>query len=140
MFFGSFAYSLDNKGRLVVPAKFRLATDDTLYALRGHEKCLSLFPVAAFEKLQDRIGRLDYNQKAARDYIRVMLGSTIEMTIDSHGRIQIPVTTCKQYGLEGLVRIIGVGDHIEVWSEDAWKQYEQAADASFEATAESLKD
>lgn len=138
MFFGSFSYSLDNKGRLVVPSKFRLATTDTLYAMRGHEKCLSLYPEESWVELQKRIGRLDYNQKASRDYMRVMLASVIELVIDNHGRIQIPVATCKHYGLDGAVRIIGIGDHIEIWSEVAWQNYEQEADARFEATTETL--
>jgi MraZ protein len=139
MFFGNYVYSIDNKGRLVIPARFRLAVNDALFAMRGYEKCLSLYPASAFETLQAELEKLSFTQKAARDYMRITLASTIEMTIDDHGRIQIPAATVKQYGLEGPVRLIGVKDHIEVWSEAAWKAYETEADASYEATAETLK-
>ena len=140
MLFGNFTYSIDNKGRLVIPSKFRMSINDTLYAMRGYEKCLSLYPQASFDKLEADIAKLSFTQKASRDYMRVALSSTFQMTIDDHGRIQIPAATLRQYGLEGEVRIVGVNDHIEVWSEQAWTAYEEEADASFEATAASLKE
>ena len=138
MFFGNYVYSLDSKGRLVIPAKFRLAVNDVLFAMRGYEKCLSLYPQDTFEKLQSDLEKLSFTQKAARDYMRIALGSTFELTIDNHGRIQIPNAIAKSYGLEGDVKIIGVKDHIEVWPLEVWEAYAKDADASFEATAETL--
>ncbi len=140
MFFGNFIYSIDNKGRLVIPAKFRLAVNDTLFAMRGYEKCLSLYPESSFNQLQVNIAKLNFNQKDARDYIRIALASTFELTIDNHGRIQIPAAISKLYQLEGTVRIVGVQDHLEIWSAQAWEDYEASADAVFEKTAERLKD
>ncbi|MFA5235508.1 MAG: division/cell wall cluster transcriptional repressor MraZ [Bacilli bacterium] len=139
MFFGNYVYSIDNKGRLVIPARFRLAVNDALFAMRGYEKCLSLYPSSAFEALQADLEKLNFTQKAARDYMRITLASTFELTIDDHGRIQIPAATAKEYRLDGAVRLIGVKDHIEVWSEEAWRAYQAEADASYEATAETLK-
>jgi len=138
MFFGSFVYSIDNKGRLVIPSKFRLAIGATLYALRGYDKCLSIYPEAAFEKLQHEIESLNFHSKASRDFIRVALGSTMELTIDDHGRIQIPTKTANQYQLSGSVVVVGVHDHIEIWSEKAWDEYREKADAEFETTSEGL--
>ncbi|HAK05437.1 MAG TPA: division/cell wall cluster transcriptional repressor MraZ [Firmicutes bacterium] len=140
MLFGNFTYSIDSKGRLVIPAKFRMAVNDTLYAMRGYEQCLSLYPQSSFEKLQADLEKLSFMQKGARDYMRIALSSTLEMSIDDHGRIQIPVAIVKRYQLEGTVRVIGVQDHIEIWSEQAWTAYEKEADASFETTAASLAD
>ncbi len=139
MFFGNYVYSIDNKGRLVIPARFRLAVNDVLFAMRGYEKCLSLYPEAAFDALQADLEKLSFTQKAARDYMRITLASTIELSIDNHGRIQIPAATAKEYRLEGTVRLIGVKDHIEVWSETDWKAYQAEADAHYEATAETIK-
>jgi len=138
MFFGSFAYSIDNKGRLVIPAKFRLATGATLFAMRGYEKCLSLYTEEAFSRLEHEIESLSFHQKNARDFIRIALSSTLELTIDDHGRILIPAKVVGQYQLSGSVIIVGTNDHIEIWSEDAWNEYREKADAEFEATSEGL--
>jgi MraZ protein len=135
MFFGSFQYALDDKGRLVIPAKLRGECGSGLFAMRGFESCLSLFPASAFEKLIQQVQQLDYTQNDVRQYVRTALASVIELTIDDHGRIQLPTETLKKYNLTKHVKIIGVHDHLELWDAETWDTYERSLEGTFEANA-----
>jgi MraZ protein len=106
--------------------------------MMGFEKCLSLFPESNFEKLVSTIDGHDFNQRDARDYIRMALSSAIELEIDDHGRVQLSVDTMKDYKLNKNVRVIGVNDHLEIWPEEAWLQYQKEQRDQFEIKAEKL--
>lgn len=138
MFYGNYIHSIDDKGRLVIPSKIRHQCGSKLFAMMGFEKCLSLFPENNFEKLVSTIDQHDFNQKDARDYIRMALSSAIELEIDDHGRVQLSVDTMKDFKLNKNVRVIGVNDHLEIWPEDVWLQYQKEQRDQFEAKAEKL--
>lgn len=138
MFFGNYAHSLDVKGRLVIPARFKIAPNETLYALKGQEKCLSIFQEADFLTLQAKISRLDFNKKDNRDYIRIMQSSIIELVVDSHGRILIPVKTQNDYKLTKNIMVIGVNDHFEIWDKDEWTKYEEDVSGELENISERI--
>jgi len=135
MFFGSFQYALDDKGRLVIPAKLRGECGSTLFAMRGFENCLSLYPQAQFEKLVEKVSRFDYLQPEARPFMRLALASVIELPIDNHGRIQIPVETLTTYQFNKHLYIIGVQDHLEIWDVKTWEAYEAKQAAYFDSSA-----
>lgn len=132
MFFGSFRYALDDKGRLVIPAKLRAECGLTLFALRGFEHCLSLYPAKNFESLVAQLKQMDFMQPENRPFVRLALASVIELTIDDHGRIQLPVETQQHYGFQKNMTILGVQDHLEIWDTDAWTAYEKQAQAGFD--------
>jgi MraZ protein len=138
MFFGSYQYTLDDKGRLVIPAKMRSESGPVLFAMRGFEHCLSLYTHATFSQLIQQVNSYDYNQANVRQYLRSALASVIELPIDDHGRVQIPVETLKQFQLEKTVKIIGINDHIEIWSASVWAKYEAEANGQFETHAANL--
>jgi MraZ protein len=138
MFFGSYQYTLDDKGRLVIPAKMRSESGPVLFAMRGFEQCLSLYTHATFSQLVQQVNAYDYNQASVRQYLRTALASVIELPIDDHGRVQLPVETLKAFQLEKTVKIIGINDHIEIWSATVWQRYQEDASANFEAHAANL--
>jgi MraZ protein len=138
MFFGSYQYTLDDKGRLVIPAKMSSESGPVLFAMRGFEQCLSLYTHATFSQLVQQVNGYDYNQANVRQYLRAALASVIELIIDDHGRVQIPAETMKQFNLEKTVKIIGINDHIEIWSAAVWDKYQAEAAAQFEAHAANL--
>jgi MraZ protein len=138
MFFGSFIYSIDEKGRLVIPSKMRGISGTTIFAMRGFEQCLSLYTQETFETFTKQIQTLNYNQSQVRQYVRLALASVVELSFDSHGRIQIPAETMKTFGLQKQVKIIGVQDHIEIWDLETWQTYEKEQDHMFETHAETL--
>ncbi len=132
MFFGSFVYALDDKGRLVIPAKMRGECGSTLFAMRGFEQCLSLYPAKNFDDLVAKLSQYDYLQADVRPFVRLALSSVLELSIDSHGRIQLPVDTLKQYKLSKQVSILGVQDHLELWDLDTWTNYEKNMQDSYD--------
>ncbi len=132
MFFGSFRYALDDKGRLVIPAKLRGECGLTLFALRGFEHCLSLYPAKNFESLVAQLKQMDFMQPENRPFVRLALASVIELTIDDHGRIQLPVETQQHYGFQKNMTILGVQDHLEIWDTETWTAYEKQAQAGFD--------
>jgi len=138
MFFGSYQYNLDDKGRLVIPAKMRSESGPILFAMRGFEHCLSLYTQTTFAQLVQQVNAYDFNQTNVRQYLRTALASVIELSIDDHGRIQIPLETIKQFKLEKTVKIIGINDHLEIWGAAAWDKYQSEAANHFEDHAANL--
>lgn len=138
MFFGSYAYTLDDKGRLVIPAKMRSESGPVLFAMRGFEHCISLYTQQSFALLVQQANAYDFNQANVRSYLRTALASVIELPIDDHGRVQLPMDTIKQFKLDKNVKIIGVNDHIELWSATTWDTYQTEAKDQFETIASSL--
>lgn len=138
LFFGSYSHSLDDKNRLVIPRKLREKVEDKLFVLKGFDGALSLFKPEGFEKLVSEINSLPFNDKASRAFARIQLASVCELELDKLGRVQFPSNLLEKYRIGRDVTIIGAGDHIEVWNEDAYREYEKQVDSEFEAIAQSL--
>ncbi|HOZ02807.1 MAG TPA: division/cell wall cluster transcriptional repressor MraZ [Bacilli bacterium] len=138
MFFGSFAHTLDEKGRLVIPRKMREETGVKVFIMKGFDGALSIYKASEFEKLVHEFNTLPFNKKTARDYLRVQLASVSELEIDKSGRVQIPSLLLDKFQIGKEVVVIGMGDHIEVWNRKAYEEYEKKAITGFENTAESL--
>lgn len=138
MFFGSYEYTIDDKGRLVIPSKMRLESGPVLFAMRGFEHCLTLYTHATFANMVNQVNQHDFNQPQVRQFVRTALSSVIELALDDHGRVQIPLDTLRQFKLEKNVRIIGINDHIEIWNPHTWNEYQQKAASQYESLAENL--
>ena len=142
MYFGYYEHSLDEKGRLVLPRKLRegLSEGSLLYILKGFEGCLSVYNEEEFNKLCVEASNISFNKKNSRSYLRVVLGSVVELSLDKVNRLQIPAHILNKYQISRNVALIGVGDHFEIWDLEAYKAYEKDALSHFEDIAESLKD
>lgn len=138
MFFGTFQHNLDNKGRLMIPAKMREEAGERLYILKGYEGCLSVFKESTFQSEMDRLNSLPFNQKNSRDYIRLQLSSVVELEVDKQGRIQLPTQLLKDYRVGQSVVVIGVSDHFEIWDSGSWAEYLKQNEDSYETKAEAL--
>lgn len=138
MFFGSFAHTLDDKGRLVIPRKMREETGVKIFVMKGFDGALSMYKASEFEKLVKEFETLPFNKKSARDYLRVQLASVCELEIDKSGRVQLPAQLLSKFQIGKEVMVIGMGDHIEVWNQEAYAKYEKEAINAFEKTAEDL--
>ena len=142
MFFGHYEHSLDEKGRLLLPKKIKeeLKDNSPLYVLKGFEGCLSIYREAEFLKLCEECEKISFNKKNSRSYLRAVLSSVIEITIDKVNRIQIPKDTLTRFHISKNVIIIGVNDHFEIWDSETYQKYEEEVNAHFEEIAESLDD
>jgi len=140
MFFGNYEHSLDDKGRLLLPRKIKevLGASPLLYVLKGFDGCLAVYSENDFQKLISEAEKISFNKKNSRDYLRIMLGSVVELNVDKVGRIQLPSQTLNKYHINKNVIIIGVGDHFEIWDKVSYEEYEKVTNENFENIAENL--
>ena len=124
MFFGTYTPKLDEKGRLFLPAKFRDELTEGLVVTRGQERCLTVWPQAAFEELARRAQEAPVTVKAARDYTRFLFAGASDETPDKQGRITIPPMLREYAALSKDVVVIGVMNRVEIWDPEriaAWE-------------------
>lgn len=123
MFLGTYEPRLDDKGRLILPAKFREAMSSGLVLTKGQERCLYAFTRADFEDIHERLSKAPISSKQARDYMRVFNSSANDEVPDKQGRITIPAKLRQYAGLDRDVAVIGSGSKIEIWDAPTWEAY-----------------
>ncbi len=138
MFFGSYEFNIDDKGRVVIPSKMRDEVGSKLYLIKGFEGCISLYKEEDFQKYISKIQSLPYEKSKVRKYTRLLLSSVVELNIDRQGRMLIPVKTLKEYKIGDRAMILGEIDHIEIRDLDSWNSYKEESSKDFELDAESL--
>lgn len=138
MFIGSFDHNIDRKGRIIIPARFREELGETMIINRGLDGCINVYTVEKWQEIYDELEKLPTTNKQARFYVRAMTSNAAECEIDAQGRILIPANLVKKAELVKECRIIGAGDHIEIWSSEVWNQIEEEMDMNFEELAESV--
>lgn len=131
MFLGRFYHNLDDKGRLMVPARFRdLLVPDGAYVLQGFDQNLMVLPAAVFDTLARRVSQMSMTDPDARLLRRLLYSSADRVSLDKAGRILIPQFLRDAAHLNTSVVVIGSGDYFEIWSPDTWaSQSEQIEDA-----------
>ena len=121
MFLGEFVHTLDGKGRLTIPAKFRADVDRSLVVTRGMDRCLAIFPMDEWEQLSSRVSELPMTDRRARAFRRFLFSSASKVFPDKQGRILIPPRLREYADLDGEVVVAGLNNYIEIWSTDAWQ-------------------
>lgn len=121
LFMGEYNHSLDAKGRLIVPAKFREAGGDRFVVTKGLDKCLFVFTEEKWESVVANISHMSLTNKDARRFSRFMIGGAGDAEVDKQGRILIPAPLRTYAGLEKEIVLVGVGSRIEIWNKDAWE-------------------
>ena len=140
MFIGEYAHSLDAKGRIIIPAKFREELSTTFILTRGLDGCLTIYSHEQWEKIFEQLNKLPSTKKAARQYIHMLTSKACECTLDKQGRIQIPSFLSEPVNIKKNCVIVGVNDHVEIWNQDTWNDYYESASESFEEVAEELSE
>lgn len=138
MFLGTHQPKLDDKGRLILPAKFRDQLANGLVITRGQERCLYVFPAAQFQQMYQELSQAPITSKQARDYIRVMLSGATDEVPDKQGRVIIPAALREYAGLGKELSVIGVGNRAEIWDAKAWQDYLDRQESEFAETAEEI--
>lgn len=123
VFLGTHTPRLDEKGRLILPAKFRDRLAAGLVMTRGQERCLYVFPMDEFTSATEELRAAPMTNKAVRDYLRVLLSGASDEIPDKQGRITIPPKLREYAGLDREVTVIGQGNHVEIWNTTAWDAY-----------------
>ncbi|HHT41420.1 MAG TPA: division/cell wall cluster transcriptional repressor MraZ [Actinomyces sp.] len=138
MFLGTYEPKLDQKGRVILPAKFREQLTEGVVITRGQDRCLYAFPVAEFQEMFDQLRKAPLSSKQARDYVRVMLSGASDETPDKQGRITIPANLRSYAGLDRDLAVIGAGTRIEIWDADQWTSYLDRQEEVFSSTADEI--
>ncbi|HTP03830.1 MAG TPA: division/cell wall cluster transcriptional repressor MraZ [Nitrospirota bacterium] len=125
MFRGSFEHSVDSKGRVSVPSKFRdiIADryDGRLVMAMDFDRCLTVYPLEEWEKLEEKIKTLPMMQKEVKDFMRFFFSSATECELDKQGRILIPPIHRERAGITKNVMLVGIINKIEIWDAEAWE-------------------
>ncbi|SFV22544.1 division/cell wall cluster transcriptional repressor MraZ [Micrococcus terreus] len=138
MFLGTYTPKLDEKARLILPAKFRDELADGLVLTRGQERCIYVFSTREFERVHEQMRSAPLSSRQARDYIRVFLSGASDETPDKQGRITIPAPLRSYAGLDREVTVIGAGTRAEIWDSVAWNSYLEEQENSFSETDEDV--
>lgn len=123
VFLGTFTPRLDDKGRLILPAKFRAKLSTGLVCARGHERCIFLFPIDEFRAVHDYLKTAPIGNKASRDYLRGFLAYASDEVPDKQGRITISPALREYAGITRDVVVVGLGSRVEIWDVAAWTDY-----------------
>ena len=144
MFYGEYAHSLDKKGRLIVPSKFREIFKEhfaeKFYITRGLDKCLFVFTEEEWKTQERKFKDMPFTRGEARKFNRLYFSGACEVTCDKRGRILIAQYLKEYAEIKSDVVIVGVSDRIEIWAKDKWKDFFAQSKDSFEDLAEKLLD
>ncbi|MCL2816794.1 MAG: division/cell wall cluster transcriptional repressor MraZ [Clostridiales bacterium] len=138
MFKGEYQQLIDDRGRIIVPAKMREALGQEIVMTKGLDQCLFVCSAAGWEDINDKAKKLSLTNQAARAFLRTLYSGAMDVELDSQKRALIPPALRKYAGLERDVVIIGVGTRVEIWDKDKWSEYSEKSAAEYEATAEKL--
>lgn len=137
-FMGIHTPKLDDKGRMILPAKFRDRLADGVVVTKGQERCLYVYPIATFAELAAKVTSGPTSNKAVRDYQRMLLAGASDEVPDKQGRITIPPVLRTYAGLSVECAVIGSGDRIEIWDSAAWAAYEAEVEDAFANQSEEV--
>lgn len=138
MFIGEHQHSLDEKGRIIIPSKFRADLGLEFVMTKGLDNCLFVYPKSEWEILEEKLKTLPLTSKDARAFVRFFFSGASESTLDKQGRVLIPANLREHSRLDKEAVIIGVSTRIEIWSKDHWDNYIDEDNLSYESIAESM--
>ncbi|GAB3524668.1 division/cell wall cluster transcriptional repressor MraZ [Arthrobacter monumenti] len=136
MFLGTHSPRLDEKGRIILPAKFREELSNGLVLTRGQERCIYVFSQREFEKVHEQLREAPISSRQMRDYVRVFLSGASDEVPDKQGRVTIPPALRDYAGLGRELAVIGAGARAEIWDAQAWSEYLDEKESAFSDTDE----
>ncbi len=144
MFYGEYQHSIDRKGRIILPAKFRETTKanfiEKFYITRGFEKCLFMFGEEEWKIQEQKFKALSFTRQEARVFNRLYFSGAAEIIPDKQGRILLPAYLKDFAEIKKDVVVVGVSNRIEIWARDKWVEFYANFQKSFEGIAEKLVD
>lgn len=140
MFMGEYRHSIDPKGRLIIPSKFREELGESFIVTKGLDQCLFVYTEYEWNNFTRKLKTLPLAKKDARKFTRFFLAGALEAQLDKQGRILIPANLREYANISKEVITIGVSDRIEIWSKENWEQYYDEDDFDASELAESLQE
>ena len=134
---GEYQYALDDKGRVVIPPKFRRVLGDQVVVTRGIDPCIFLYSPSEWQKLEEALRRLPIKQ---RDVVRYLMAGAVDAVLDRQGRIIVPPHLREHAGIEREVVVVGLGSRLEIWNRPTWQTYLKKAQKSAPEIAEQIEE
>lgn len=138
MFIGEFHHTIDDKGRIIIPAKFREELGDNFIITRGIENCLFVYSLDNFKKITDKLTSLPFTKKDSRNFNRFFLSGATNVELDKQGRVNISAPLVSYANLVKDCVVIGTGDRLEIWSQEDWNSFFDSAKDNMSDIAENL--
>ncbi|MBI2873533.1 MAG: division/cell wall cluster transcriptional repressor MraZ [Firmicutes bacterium] len=138
MFIGEYLHTVDEKGRLFIPARLREDLGERFVVTRGLDECLFAFPRPEWDALAAKLRTVPFTRAAGRAFSRILFSGACECELDRQGRTLLPANLRSFAGLEKEAVIIGVSSRLEIWSKDRWEAYLRNAEVSYEDIAEKI--
>ena len=140
MFIGEYQHTIDDKGRVSVPVKFRddLAKGSVL--TRGLDRCLWLYSQSEWERIAEGVSKLPVTSKNARSFARFVLSGAMDLKLDKAGRVNIPKYLADYAGIKGRVVVAGMYNRLELWAEENWNAFKKEMEDNSDEVAENLSE
>ena len=140
MFMGEYSHTIDTKGRLIIPSKFREELGETFVVTKGLDGCLFAFSDEEWKAFEIKLKSLPLTNKNARQFARFFVAGATPCELDKQGRILLPATLREFAGLEKDVVLTGMLNRIEIWSKDKWNENNSLDDVAMDEIAEQMTD
>lgn len=144
MFYGEYLHSIDRKGRLILPAKFREAAKahfiEKFFVTRGLDNCLFMLAEEEWKTQESKFKAISFTKAESRKFNRLYFSGAVEVNFDTQGRILLPQYLKDFAQIKKDVVVVGVSNRIEIWAKDKWNEFYGNSKQSFEEIAEKLMD
>ena len=140
MFMGEYSHTIDTKGRLIIPSKFREELGETFVVTKGLDGCLFVFSDEEWKAFEIKLKSLPLTNKNARQFARFFVAGATPCELDKQGRILLPATLREFAGLEKDVVLTGMLNRIEIWSKEKWNENNSLDDVAMDEIAEQMTD
>ena len=140
MFMGEYSHTIDTKGRLIIPSKFREELGETFVVTKGLDGCLFVFSDEEWKAFEIKLKSLPLTNKNARQFARFFVAGATPCELEKQGRILLPATLREFAGLEKDVVLTGMLNRIEIWSKDKWNENNSLDDVAMDEIAEQMTD
>ena len=138
MFMGEYHHTIDEKGRIIIPAKFREMLGDTFIVTRGIENCLFVYPNDEWQKIVTKLESLPFTKRDARQFVRFFLSGATIAEFDKQGRVNLTSPLIDYAKLQKDCVVIGTGSRLEIWSQEDWDSFFDSAKDNMSDIAENL--
>jgi MraZ protein len=140
MFMGEHQHSIDDKGRITMPAKFREGLGERFLVTKGLDGCLFVFPRSEWLNFEEKLKSMPISRPQAREFVRFFYAGAAECEIDKQGRILLPASLKNHARLEKDAIVVGVMNRVEIWSLAMWNSYSSKAEENYNEAAQALVD
>ena len=138
MFMGEYHHTIDEKGRIIIPSKFREDLGEKFIITRGIENCLFVYSLSSWEKITNKLESLPFTKKDARQFVRFFLSGATTAEFDKQGRVNVTSPLISYANLQKDCVVIGTGDRLEIWSQEDWNAFFESASSNMSDIAENL--